>query len=325
MDRNILPTLHHIIAGLMRHLRWNGHPVDLFRDTAFHDFQATLDAEMKCIQSLGIGVQKRQAEIITEEEEEIMWQKGLLGDSSPQVLLDTMVYCCGLYFALRSGCEHRRLRNTPCQIQLVERIGERAYLEYTEDLSKNHPGGLKGHKIKPKVVRHHANVDYPERCFVRLFKWYRELCPADAPPHAFYLQPAKKPTNTSWFSNRPLGHNQLGKTLTRQCSSAGIHGYKTKHSLRATSTSRLYQAGVDEQLVMERTGHRSLEGVRSYKRTSEQQREVLSDVLNSRNPSGSLSASQFKSLPALERKSNPRITIITAATARVSSTVCNVH
>ena len=64
------------------------------------------------------------------------------------------------------------------------------------------------------------------------------------------------------------------------CKLAGIHGHKTNHSLRATATSRLYQAGVDEQLVMEVTGHRSLEGVRSYKRTSDTQREALSDILN---------------------------------------------
>ena len=37
----------------------------------------------------------------------------------------------------------------------------------------------------------------------------------------------------------------------------------------ATAATRLYNAGVDEQLIMETTGHRSLEGVRSYKRTSE--------------------------------------------------------
>ena len=37
---------------------------------------------------------------------------------------------------------------------------------------------------------------------------------------------------------------------------------------------------MDEQLVMERTGHRSIEGVRSYKRSSDQQREALSDILN---------------------------------------------
>ena len=53
---------------------------------------------------------------------------------------------------------------------------------------------------------------------------------------------------------------------------ANITGYKTNHSLRATTATRLYHAGVDEQLIMERTGHRSLDGVISYKRTSDNQR-----------------------------------------------------
>ena len=35
---------------------------------------------------------------------------------------------------------------------------------------------------------------------------------------------------------------------------------------------------------MERTGHRSLEGVRSYKRTSNEQWETLSDILNNEVP-----------------------------------------
>ena len=44
----------------------------------------------------------------------------------------------GLYFALRSGEEHRQLRHDPCQ-----KPGERAYLIYKENISKNHPGWLK--------------------------------------------------------------------------------------------------------------------------------------------------------------------------------------
>ncbi len=71
--------------------------------------------EMKRLQSLGHGSNKRQAEILSQDEEEALWEKGLLGDATPQTLLDTMVFCNGLYFALRSGQEHR-LR--PCQVQL---------------------------------------------------------------------------------------------------------------------------------------------------------------------------------------------------------------
>ena len=115
-----------------------------------------MDAELKRLQGEGLGSHKRQAEIITEAEENILWQKGLLGDSSPQTLLDTMVFCCGLYFALRSGKEHRQLCHTPCQIELVEHPGESISM-LPEDISKNHQGALKGRKIQPKVVMHHEN------------------------------------------------------------------------------------------------------------------------------------------------------------------------
>ena len=111
--------------------------------------------------------------MITEEEEDQLWKRGLLGDHTPQSLLDTMVFCNGLYFALRRGKEHRQLRQNPCQIELVEHPGERSFLNYTEDVSKNHPGGLKGRNIKPKVVYHQSNGQNPEQCFVRLFKKYR--------------------------------------------------------------------------------------------------------------------------------------------------------
>ncbi len=74
---------------------------------------------MKRLQSKGLGSKKRQAEPLSLDEEEILWEKGLLGDKDPHTLLDTtMVFCNGLYFALRSGREHRQLRLRPCQIAI---------------------------------------------------------------------------------------------------------------------------------------------------------------------------------------------------------------
>ncbi len=196
---------------------------------------------------------------------------------------------------MRSGREHRQVRLHPCQIQLVENDGERSYLKYTEDTSKNRPGGLKGRKIKPKVVIQHSNNDNPERCIVRLFKKYTSLCPDSAT--AFYLQPANKPTEAVWYTSKPLGHNTLSKTICRLCKTAGIEGFKTNHSLRATAATRLYELGVEEQTVMEQTGHRSLEGVRSYKRTTSQQQQVLSDILSSNIPERTTNQQQLQMLP----------------------------
>lgn len=133
--------------------------------------------------------------------------------------------------------------------------------------------------MQPKVVQHHNNPSNPERCFVELFKLYQSLCPPDRPKDAFYFKPLAKPTPTCWYSCKPIGHNKLEGTVACLCKEAGIPGFRTNHSLRATAATRLYNAGVDEQQVMERTGHRNLDGVRSYKHTSMQQNEALSDLL----------------------------------------------
>ena len=86
-------TLHHIVCGIMRHLRWKSNPsIDFFTDGDFIDFKRSLDAEMKRLQSKGLGSTKRQAEILTRDDEEKLWREGLLGDTTPQQLLDILIF-----------------------------------------------------------------------------------------------------------------------------------------------------------------------------------------------------------------------------------------
>ena len=234
---------------------------------------------MKHLRSCGLG-SKKQAEPISIHEETILWEHGLLGSCSPQVLLDTMVFLCGMYFALRSGQEHRDLQFS--QIELIEPSGNSPpYLVYTENISKNNTGGMAQRKLQPKQVMRHSNTSNQSRCFVHLFKEYVQHCPKERKTTCFYLTALKKPKGDVWYSDTPVGHNTLSKTVKRLCASAGISGFKTTHSLRVTNATRLFQSGVDEQLIMARTGHRSVEGVRSYKRISHEQRQTLSEVLNS--------------------------------------------
>ena len=131
-------TLYVICSGLQRFIRETRPEINLFKDPAFTGFQRTLDGEMKRLQSLGLGVKKKQAEPITVEEENLLWDKGLLGEENPQALLDTILFLCGIHFALRSGEEHRSLQLS--QFELVVPEEGCAYLIYTENFSKTTKG-----------------------------------------------------------------------------------------------------------------------------------------------------------------------------------------
>ena len=60
----------------------------------------------------------------------------------------------------------------------------------------------------------------------------------------------------------------------------GFEGHYTNHSLRVSLASRLFDAEVDKQLIMSRTGHLSTDSVRAYKRASTKLKRLTSDVLN---------------------------------------------
>ena len=49
-------TLHHLVCGITRYLRHHGQPeLDVWKDPEFSNFRASLDSEMKRLQSSGMG------------------------------------------------------------------------------------------------------------------------------------------------------------------------------------------------------------------------------------------------------------------------------
>ena len=63
------------------------------------------------------------------------------------------------------------------------------------------------------------------------------------------------------------------------CDKGGVQGKKTNHSLRAYAATELFQAGVSEKVIQNRSGHPSLEGLRKYERISEEQKRNACRVL----------------------------------------------
>ena len=170
----------------------------------------------------------------------------------PQSLLDTVIFYNGLFFFCieewkgAPTAEKLTLSNTGNRTPRREALSSL----YTQDISKNHPGDLKVCSIAPKAVVHHANSGNAQRYFVHIFQHHRQLCPKDAPSHAFYHKSSPCPTSTFWYYKIPQGHSTLSLTVGHLCKLAGIKRYYTNYSLQATVTSRLYQCVVDEQLVM---------------------------------------------------------------------------
>ena len=61
---------------------------------------------MKQLKASGESV-KKSAEVITEEVKDQLWERGVFGDTSPQILLDSVLLHWPI---LRGGEKHRRRR-----------------------------------------------------------------------------------------------------------------------------------------------------------------------------------------------------------------------
>ncbi len=59
------------------------------------------------------------------------------------------------------------------------------------------------------------------------------------------------------------GRHTLQQKVKKLCANAGVVGHKTNHSLRASSATAMVNAGIPKKLIQERTGHRSLDALRT--------------------------------------------------------------
>ncbi len=112
-------TLHELVICLQLYFDMLHRSYKFLQDTDFLQVKNTLDGLMKDRASAGLGIRRKQAQVITLDEEESMWNTGILGSSNPAQLLNTLIYLIGLNFALRGGQEHRNLRHNNSQLTVL--------------------------------------------------------------------------------------------------------------------------------------------------------------------------------------------------------------
>ena len=236
-------TLYDILICIQFHIETLGLAYKFLSDEKFKEVRFTLDNIMKQRTKDTVGGSVRRAEVLSFTDEDLMWSLGLLGMHNPESLQNAVLITLGLSCSLRAGKEHYQLRSIPfdSQFTFLKDCNGRMYFRYVEDFGlKTNKGGLKHRKIEPKVV----NV-YPlsniERCPVRILQKYLIMLPRNHNCKKLYLQPRKKYTSHSWYLDSPVGENKLRCFVKTLCSKAGIPGFYTNHSLRASSATRMYQ------------------------------------------------------------------------------------
>ena len=126
-----------------------------------------------------------------------------------------------------------------------------------------------------------------------LLQKYLSLCPSDLLENGLFLNPLKSvvPDATCWYRRKFLGHNTLKTMVKVLTDEAGIgsRGKFSNHSLRASTATRLFRDGVDEQLIAEQTGHRSTSALRRYKRADSNLKQTVSDIIQGNIPDTSQS------------------------------------
>ena len=272
-------TLYEIMMSLQLHLHVSGKKYKFLQDERFEMIKNTLDREMRDRAKDGIGNDVKRADVISLEEEEILWEKGILGFHDQYSLFNSMLYLLGINFALRGGEDHRHLSWDNPQLKICRDKDGVKVLRYREYTSKCNQGGLKDRKRKRKCVDAYPNPDQ-SRCVVRCFELYKSHVPK-IKPNAFYLRPLQNCRGDVWYSSTPVGKHKLDEVVKNMCQKAGIGGFRTNHSLRATCATRMFEEDVDEQCICDVTGHTSL-AVRQYKHTSVAKKRILSSIIQGR-------------------------------------------
>ena len=130
------------------------------KNPVFKLFHNVLNNTSRKLLSEGIGATKNQAQVVTPNEESMLWKKGTIGTHSPNALLNAVFYC-GMYFCLRGGVEHRELKMSQLVFKDVANPSDETQtircLEYTEHGSKNRKGLVHQVHLDNKIVRHYSD------------------------------------------------------------------------------------------------------------------------------------------------------------------------
>lgn len=252
--KNIVSMIQHYYVYTLR------SPMSIWTDGEFASTRQALDAAMRETAKDGNMNGSQTASAIPAADEAPLWERGVLGDSTPKILLFTVIFLIGKVFGLRGGRELHLLQFNK-EIRLTTE-GEDEILLYVEGgVSKVRPCGLKTFN---RPVKRNSAYHTPEhrRCLVCLYKRYVSLRPANCTKPQLFLSWFRSETSVragKWYQNQVLGRHTLDavvRTVTVGLPEPAV-GRFTNQSLRKTCATTLRDVGMARPEIAKITGHSS--------------------------------------------------------------------
>ena len=193
---------------------------------------------------------------------------------NPTVLYETIWFnpCYNFGHRGREGC----CEMTRATFDVKVDSKEKEYVCFTStEVTKNHQGGHK-----------ESEIDYSSRRMyglgVKIYNFYYLKLNPDC--SRLFQTPLKNYTQDGpWYKNCPIGKNTIGTVMKNILRKAGLSKDYTCHSVRASTITHLYHAGVPAQGICEITKHRNEASLKHYiSGMSEEQKMGCSRILNDR-------------------------------------------
>ena len=215
-------SLTGFLCSFDRHLKAFKYPKSLIEDLEFEQILKTLKAQRRQLKKEGKGNTPNAAEVITDEEVNILYMKNLLGITTAQVLLNTLCFMNSIHFGLRGCDEHRQM--TWEDVQLIRDVDGTEYLEYSErQIDTRTAMEIRNiRSVKPKAF---ATQDGPdERNPVSVYKICGEQRPTSILTTEAPFYPSinySKDPGRCWFKASAMAVNKLNSLRKTMVNKSG--------------------------------------------------------------------------------------------------------
>ena len=144
--------------------------LNIMKDKEFLENRMALNAAMSESADTGLVAGSNASEPIPNDEEDLLFESGILGASTPKHILNTAIYLLAVHTSVRGGAELRNLRaGESSQFRLEYQEGEEVLI-YKETKAKNYRGNATTLRRNPPpecIIHHNTNHS---RCCVCFYK-----------------------------------------------------------------------------------------------------------------------------------------------------------